>query len=102
MTMTQDERLRYNKALNVIVYKIIERPYDENIPTNEQLDAMMLAVRALNLLAYDTGKDYARQIAILNYHIAQPNALLFRDRHTIQAMNSAVYAIRYLLGKTKT
>lgn len=99
--MTQDERLKYNKAVNTIMYKILERPYDQNIPTNEQLEAMMYAVKAMNLLAYDTGRNLNRQIAILNYHIAQPNALLFRDRHTIEAMNQAVYAIKYMLGSVK-
>lgn len=32
--MTQDERARYNKAINVICYKIIDRKYFESMPTN--------------------------------------------------------------------
>lgn len=99
--MTQDERLRYNKAVNVLVYKVINRPYEEYTPTNEQAEAMMLAVNALNLLAYDTGRNYDQQIAILNYHIAQPFAILFKDRYTMKALNQAVYALKYMLGKTK-
>lgn len=99
--MTQDERARYNKAINVISYKIIDRTYFESMPTNEQLDAILLGIKAMNLLAYDSGMNLKRQIAILTYHINQPNALIFRDRYTLDACSKAVYAIRYMLGKVK-
>ena len=99
--MTHEDRLRYSKAIDVITYKIIDRPYDENIPTNEQLEAIRLAVHAMNMMAYDTGRDMTRKVAILNYHLENPNALLFRDRHTTDAMTAGVAAMRYLINEER-
>lgn len=96
--MTHDELMRYNKAINTINYKIIERPYDVTTPNTEQLDAMAVAVKAMELQAYDTGRSLKRQIAILTYHICQPSALLFRDKYTLDAMRCGIMAIKYLIG----
>ena len=96
--MTHEDRIKYSKAINVITYKIIDRPYDENVPTNEQLEAMRLAIHAMNMMAYDTGRSMTRLIAILNYHLENPNALLFRDKHTMEAMKTGVAAMRYLMN----
>lgn len=97
--MTQDERAKFSKAINVIAYKIIERPYFESMPTNEHLDAIRLAVHAMNMMGYDTGKDMHRHIAILNYHLANPNALLFKDRNTMDAMSMGIAAMRRLISQ---
>ena len=99
--MTQEERIRYNKAINVIIYKVIERPYDESMPTNEQLEAMRLGIHAMNMMAYDKGQDVKRKVAILNYHLENPNALLFRDRYTLDAMSMAVAAMRYMMNEMR-
>lgn len=61
----------------------------------------MLAINAMHLYSYDTGKNLDRQAAILSYHIANPNALLFKDEYTMDAMYKAVHAIRYTLGIVK-
>ena len=96
--MTQDERIMYNKAINTIDYKIILRTHCIAEPTMEQLRAMQLAVHAMEEKMKETGKDLSRHIAVLNYHLAQPTALLFKDRHTIDAMTAGIYAIKWLLG----
>lgn len=97
--MTNDERIQYKKAINVIAYKIIERPYFESMPTNEQIDAIRLAVHAMNMMAYDTGRNMDRKIAILKYHLDNPNAMLFKDRYTQDAMSMGVAALKYLIAQ---
>lgn len=99
--MTQEDRIRYNKAISTIEREIIDRPYDENIPNTAQVLAMHIAVPAMNAYAYDTGKNLDRQVAIIEYHLANPNALLFRDRHTLEAMSMAVTAMKYAIGADK-
>lgn len=96
--MTQDERIMYNNALNTIDYKIIGRPHIIMEPTIEQLRAMQLAAHAMEVEMKETGKDLSRHIAVLNYHLAQPTALLFKDRHTIDAMTAGVFSIKWLMG----
>ena len=99
--MTQEDRIRYNKAITTIEREIIERPYDENPPNTAQLLAMHIAVPAMNAYAYDNGKNLDRQVAIIEYHLAYPTAILFRDRHTMKAMCLAVTALKYAIGAHK-
>lgn len=96
--MTNDERLKINKAINVITYKIIDRPFDDAPPTYEMQDAMTAAVHAMNMMAYDTGRNMKREVAILEYHLRQPTACLVRDRYTMKAMSLAVTALKYQMG----
>lgn len=95
--MTNEDRIMYRKAVNVLTTKIILRYYDESLPGNDQIEAMRLAIHAMNMMAYDTGKDVARKVAILKYHIDNPNALLFRDKHTMDAVKTGVEALKYML-----
>ena len=96
--MTQDERIMYNKAINTIDFKIIGRPNVIMEPTIEQLRAVQLAVHALEVQAHETERDFSRHIAVLNYHLSQPTAILFKDRITIDAMVAGIVAIKRLLG----
>ena len=96
--MTQEDRLRYNKAISTIERQIIERPYDENMPNTAQLLAMHIAIPAMHAYAYDKGRNLDREIGMIEYHLANPNALLFRDRHTMKAMCLAVTALKYAIG----
>ena len=99
--MTQDERIMYNKAIYVIDYKIILRPNTVSEPSIEQLRAMQLASHAMEARMKETGKDLSKHIAVMNYHLAQPTALLFKDRHTIDAMTAGIFAIKWLMGNRK-
>lgn len=96
--MTIDERLMYNKAINCIDYKIIGRPHLIAEPTCEQMNSMQCAVNALEQQMKTTGTDLSRHIAVINYHLSQPTALLFKDRYTIDAMNAGVIAMKWLVG----
>lgn len=99
--MTADERIMYNKAINCIDYKIISRPHIVTEPSMEQYRSMQLAVHALEVQAKETGRDLSRHIAVLNYHLSQPTALLFKDRVTIDAMTAGIIAIKWLMGATE-
>lgn len=96
--MTADERARYNKALQVIDYKIISKRNVVAAPTIEQYYAMQAAVDAMERWMSEKGKPLSRQIAILNYHIANPTALIFKDRYTMDAMEQGCVALKRLLG----
>ena len=96
--MTQDERIMYNKAINCIDFKIIGRPHTIIEPTMEQLSSMQVAVAALEKQMKATGRDFSRHISVLNYHLSQPTALLFKDRITIDAMTAGIVAIKWMLG----
>lgn len=88
----------YNRAIHVIDYKIIGRPHIIMEPSIEQYRSMQLAVHALEVQAKTMERDFSRHIAILNYHISQPTALLFKDRYTIDAMVAGINAIKWYLG----
>lgn len=96
--MTQDERIMYNAAINVTDYKIIGRPNSITEPSMEKLRSMQLAVQAMEKQMKETGKDLSRHIAVLNYHLSQPTALLFKDRITMDAMTAGIIAIRWMMG----
>ena len=96
--MTIDERLMYNKAINCLEYKVIGRPHLVGEPTQEQMNSMQCAVNALEKQMMDTGKDLRRHIAVINYHLGQPNALLFKDRITIDAMTAGIFAMKWMVG----
>jgi hypothetical protein len=98
--MTHDERLIYNKAINCLDYKVIGRPNVVAEPSIEQLNSMRLAVDALEQQMKTTEKDLSRHIAVINYHLANPTALLFKDRYTIDAMNAGVIAMKWLVGSS--
>lgn len=96
--MTHDERLMYNKAINCLDYKVIGRPHIVAEPSMEQLNSMRLAVDALEQQMKATEKDLSRHIAVINYHLSNPTALLFKDRYTIDAMNAGVIAMKWMVG----
>ena len=95
--MTNEDRIMYRKAINVLTNKYILRYCVESLPGFDQLEAMRLAIHAMNMMSYDTGKDVARKVAILKYHVDYPNALLFRDKHTMDAVKAGVEAMKYML-----
>ena len=95
--MRSEDRIKYNKAINVITYKLIDSPEFERMPTNEQLEAIRVAVHAMNMMAYDLDRNLDREVAILNYHLAQPNALLFKDKNTMNALVQGVIAMKYIV-----
>ena len=96
--MRSEDRIKYNKAINVITYKLIDSPEFERMPTNEHLEAIRVAVHAMNMMSNDIGRNLDREVAILNYHLSQPNALLFKDKNTTNALVQGVIAIKYIVG----
>lgn len=91
----------YNKAIHVIGYKVIGRPHVITEPSMEILRAMGLAVHALEKQEKAMERNFSRHIAVLNYHLANPAAMLFKDRYTIDAMTAGINAIKWLMGADK-
>ena len=97
--MTRDDRLKYNRAINVIDYKIIGKPTIQMVPTIEQMEVIPIAVDAMARQMQETNKPLHRHIAVLQYHIAHPTAVLFKDRYTMDAFTAAILAMKWLIGR---
>lgn len=97
--MTRDERLKYNRAINVIDYKIISKPTIQTVPTIEQMEVIPIAVDAMIRQMQETSKPLHRHIAVLQYHVSHPSAVLFKDRYTMDAFTAAILAMKWLIGR---
>lgn len=97
--MTRDERLAYNKAITCIEYKLIGRRDKQDPPTMEQYQALQVAMDALIRMQQSTGKSQQRHIGLLQYHIKEPTAILFKDRYTMDALTAGIHAIKWLVGQ---
>lgn len=97
--MTRDDRLKYNRAINVIDYKILGRPTIQTVPTIEQLEVIPVAVDAMERQMKETGQSLHRHIAVLQYHVAHPTAVLFKDRFTMDAFTAGILAMKWLIGR---
>lgn len=53
-----------------------------------------IGVAALILVKYTRNKEYLRAAAVLNYHVKQPAAWMFRDPVTMRAMKNGIEALR--------
>ena len=96
--MTREERMEYNKAMNVIEYKVIGRR-DAQMPTDEQMNAIMLAVGAMQRRMEEKGLPLRKHIAVLQYHINEPRATLFKDRNTMDALSHGILAMKWMIGQ---
>ena len=96
--MTREERMRYNRAANVIDYKMISRS-EAAIPTIEQMEMLPLALEAMQRRTEETGLPLRKHIIVLQYHINHPTAILFKDRNTLDALAAGVMAIKWLIGQ---
>lgn len=97
--MTRDERLMYNRAINVIDYKILGRPTIQTVPTIEQMEVLPFAVEAMERQMREIGKPLHRHIAVLQYHISHPSAILFKDIYTTNALTQGILAMKWLIGR---
>lgn len=62
------------------------------VPTVPEMEAIEAAIDAMKGLA-NGWEDYQQPIAILNYHVTHPTALLFRDPVTIKVIKIAIDAL---------
>jgi preprotein translocase subunit SecA len=95
--MTREERIEYSKAMNVIEYKIIGRR-DAQMPTDEQMNAIMLAVGSMQRRMEEKGLPLRKHIAVLQYHINEPRATIFKDRNTLDALSHGILAMKWMVG----
>ena len=96
--MTREERVQYRYAMKVIDYKIIERK-GAQVVTLEQREAIMLAVDAMKRRMEETGLPLRKHIAVLQYHINQPTATLFKDRVTMDALEAGILAMKWMIDQ---
>jgi len=61
-------------------------------PNPAEMDAIIAAMDAMRSLA-NGWENYEQPIAILNYHVTHPTALLFRDPVTIKCIKIAIDAL---------
>ena len=61
-------------------------------PNPAEMDAIIAAMDAMRSLA-NGWENYEQSIAILNYHVTHPSALLFRDPVTIKVVKIAIDAL---------
>lgn len=61
-------------------------------PNVAEMDAIIAAIDAMRSLA-NGWENYEQPIAILNYHVTHPTALLFRDPVTIKVVKIAIDAL---------
>ena len=95
--MTREERIEYRKAMNVIDYKILDKKAAV-IPTVEQLQAISLAVTAMQRRMEEKALPLRRHIAVLQYHVNEPTATLFKDRYTLEALEHGILAMKWMIG----
>lgn len=95
--MTKDERLKYYKAINVIDHKLLGKPGFVMEPTRDQLEAIILAVKSMETRMQETGNPLSKHIAVLQYHIKNPTALLFKDRNTLDALTAGILAMKWMM-----
>lgn len=61
-------------------------------PNEAEMDAIIVAIDTMKGLA-NGWENYEQPIAILNYHVTHPTALLFRDPVTIKVIKIAIDAL---------
>lgn len=66
-------------------------------PNEAEMQAIEAAIDVMKSLA-NGWENYEQPIAILNYHVTHPTALLFRDPVTIKVMKIAIDAIERKIG----
>lgn len=96
-------RINCEESIRTIVGEMLGRPYVCAEPDKEGLYAITDAVNALQEWQTECpALDFCRHIAVLNYHILQPRAILFKDRYTMAALRAGVQALEHKLGKRVT
>ena len=95
--MTKEERMVYNKAINVIDYKLLGKQGYVGEPTREQLEAIILAMKSMEERMKETGFPLSKHIAVLRYHIKNPTALLFKDHNTLDALEAGIMAMKWMM-----
>lgn len=96
-------RINCEESIRTIVDRMLGRPFVCAVPSAEDLHSITDAINALQEWQYECPKlDFCRHIAVLNYHILQPAAILFKDRYTMAALRAGVQALEHKLGKRTT
>lgn len=96
--MTREERMQYNNAINVIDYRLICKRC-ATVPNADQLQAIHLAIGAMQRRMEEKNLPLGKHIAVLQYHIKQPTATIFKDSITLEALEQGIMAMKWLTGQ---
>ncbi len=88
-----DRQERSVLALHIMTFKSwLKNGGKVEAPNMAEMDAIEAAIDAMKGLA-NGWENYEQPIAILNYHVTHPTALLFRDPVTIKVIKIAIDAL---------
>lgn len=88
-----DRQERSILALHIMTFKSWLRNNGKlEAPNMAEMEAIEAAIDAMKGLA-NGWENYEQPIAILNYHVTHPTALLFRDPVTIKVVKIAIDAL---------
>lgn len=97
--MDATTRSECKRSIRLITERMIGKPYVCVEPDKDELEAIKNATNALEeWQAECPALDFCRHIAVLNYHVLQPRAILFKDRYTMAALRAGVQALEHKAG----
>ena len=93
-------RINYEESMRTIATQLLSNPRKEEVPEKYELASISDAVDALRDWQEECPKlNLHRHIAVLNYHVREPQAILFKDRYTMAALKAGAQALEHALGK---
>ena len=93
-------RINLQESIRTIAGRMIGRPRAEGVPEKSDVFAISDAVDALHEWQEECPTiDLHRHIAVLAYHVREPQAILFKDRYTMAALKAGVQALERKLGR---
>lgn len=97
--MTIDQRSETRRMVGVIRDKLLGYRSIRK-PSGEALKAMACAVVAIGRCTGDhASREAQRHQAVLSYHLREPEAMLFRDDITLDALAAGADAMERLLDR---
>mgnify|MGYP003307423165 CR=1 FL=1 len=94
--MTAEEREIIRKHIRTIREKMIGN-HVVGRPRSEQIAALQAAVDAMQVYKHVSALPCERLSKVLQYHINNPEACMFRDEVTLAALEAGAKALEYLI-----
>lgn len=95
--MDENERFELEKAVTLLENWLHCGKVDK--PRQALLDAMQTAVNTMEKEDGGPGMPYKRPRAVLQYHVSNPLAILFRDPVTINAIKTGIAVMGHVLTR---
>lgn len=93
-------RINYQESIRTIATCLLAKSRTEKVPTKYDVAAISDAVDALREWQEECPTiALHRHIAVLDYHVREPQAILFKDRYTMAALKAGTQALEHALGQ---